>query len=66
MCIRDRLNGSAAKYAETKPINAGKYDVKVTAKINNVGGFTGAKELKAAFEIKPLSINCLLYTSRCV
>ena len=55
--VEYRLNGSAAKYAETKPINAGKYDVKVTAKINNVGGFTGAKELKAAFEIKPLSIN---------
>ena len=56
--VEYRLNGSSvAKYTETKPINAGKYDVKVTAKKNNGGGFTGTKELKPPFEIKPLSIN---------
>ena len=55
--VEYKLNNSVATYTEKKPTNAGKYDVKVTAKRNNVGGFTGTKELKPAFEIKPLSIN---------
>lgn len=55
--VEYKLNNSVATYTEKKPTNAGKYDVKVTAKKNNVGGFTGTKELKPAFEIKPLSIN---------
>ncbi len=55
--VEYKLNNSIAKYTETKPINAGTYDVKVTAKKSNGGGFTGTKELKPAFEIKPLSIN---------
>lgn len=55
--VEYRINGSVAKYTETKPINAGTYDVKVTAKNSNRGGFTGAQEFKKVFEIKPLSIN---------
>lgn len=55
--VEYRLNGSVATYTEKKPINAGKYDVKVTAKKSNGGGFANAKEVKPAFEIKPLSIN---------
>ena len=55
--VEYKLNNSIAKYTETKPTNAGTYDVKVTAKRSNRGGFTGTQEFKKVFEIKPLSIN---------
>lgn len=55
--VKYKLNGSTAAATETKPTNVGTYDVEITAKTSNAGGFTGTKTFTSAFRINPLSID---------
>lgn len=53
--VKYKLN-SDATYSATKPINAGSYDVEVTANTSNRGGFSGTKSFPNAFKINQRDI----------
>lgn len=55
--VKYKLSGSSAAATTAKPVNAGTYDVEITANTNNAGRFTGTRTYTSAFKINPLDIN---------
>ena len=55
--VKYKLSGSSAAATTAKPVNAGTYDVEITANTNNRGEFTGTRTYSSAFKINPLDIN---------
>ena len=55
--VKYKLSGSSAAATTAKPVNAGTYDVEITANTNNRGDFTGTRTYSSAFKINPLDIN---------
>lgn len=55
--VKYKLSGSSAAVTTAKPVNAGTYDVEITANTNNTGRFTGTRTYTSAFKINPLDIS---------